>query len=182
MPQMNKILIIGCPGAGKTTFATRLKDKLALPLFHLDAIWHKADRTHISRQEFDRKLEELLSLEAFILDGNYSRTLARRMAACDTVFLFDLPTELCLAGALSRLGIKRNDIPFVDTTLDPHLQEEIIQFREKNLPEIYALLEAYRDTKTIIIFKSREEAECYLESETGESLWSITNLQTKLPS
>ena len=91
---MNKIIVIGCPGSGKTTFSEKLRDVTKLPLFYLDAIWHKADRTHISRDEFDARLSEILSLDSWIIDGNYSRTLERRISACDTVFLFDLPTEV----------------------------------------------------------------------------------------
>ena len=50
---MKKIIVIGCPGSGKTTFSLKLAEKIKLPLFHLDAIWHKPDRTHITREEFD---------------------------------------------------------------------------------------------------------------------------------
>ena len=52
---MKKVIIIGCPGAGKSTFARKLKDRTGLPLFYLDMIWHKADGTNISRDEFDEK-------------------------------------------------------------------------------------------------------------------------------
>lgn len=52
---MKKIIVIGCPGSGKTTFAEKLRDKLGIPLFYLDAIWHKPDRTHIPREEFGSK-------------------------------------------------------------------------------------------------------------------------------
>lgn len=58
---MKKIIVIGCPGSGKTTFAEKLRDKLGLPLFYLDAIWHKPDRTHISREEYDLRLGEILA-------------------------------------------------------------------------------------------------------------------------
>ena len=100
---MKKAIVIGCPGAGKTTFAQKLAKKTGLPLFHLDAIWHKPDKTHISREEFDLHLAAILSQDAWIIDGDYSRTLEWRFLACDTVILFDLPTEVCIGGALSRL-------------------------------------------------------------------------------
>ena len=165
---MKKIIVIGCPGSGKTTFAEKLRDRIGLPLFYLDAIWHKPDRTHISREEYDARLGEILSLEAWIIDGNYSRTIERRLAACDTVFLFDLPTEVCLEGAIARLGKERYDMPWIDTELDPRLKEEIEAFPTKNLPVIYALLEQYGN-KQIVVFKRRDEAETYLRSLTNES-------------
>ena len=158
---MKKIIIIGCPGAGKTTFAEKLSIKTGLPLYYLDAIWHRADRTHISREEYDARLAEILPLDSWIIDGNYSRTMEIRLAACDTVFLFDLPVSDCLDGAISRLGKERYDMPWIDTELDLKLKQEIEQFPTKNLPKIYELLEKYND-KSIVIFKSREEADAFL--------------------
>ena len=159
---MKKIIVIGCPGAGKTTFAEKLRDKIGLPLFYLDAIWHKPDRTHISREEYDARLAEILALDSWIIDGNYSRTIESRISACDTVFLFDLPVEVCLDGAISRLGKERYDMPRIDTELDPKLKKEIEEFGDKNLPAIYALIDKYKSGRTVVIFKSREESEKFL--------------------
>ena len=164
---MNKIIVIGCPGSGKTTFSEKLRDVTKLPLFYLDAIWHKADRTHISRDEFDARLSEILSLDSWIIDGNYSRTLERRISACDTVFLFDLPTEVCIAGATERLGKGRYDIPWIDTELDPDFKREIEQFKEKNLPTVYELLEKYKDGRMVLVFKSRAEADEFILTQHG---------------
>ena len=162
---MKKIIVIGCPGSGKTTFAEKLKDKIGLPLFYLDAIWHKPDRTHISRDEYDARLAEILALDSWIIDGNYSRTIESRISACDTVFLFDLPVEVCLDGAISRLGKKRYDMPWIDTELDPKLKREIEEFGDKNLPTIYALIDKYNAGKTVVVFKSREQADAFLNGE-----------------
>lgn len=161
---MKKVIVIGCPGSGKTTFAEKLRDVTGLPLFYLDAIWHRPDRTHISRDEFDTRLGELLALDSWIIDGNYSRTLECRIQACDTVFLFDLPTEICLEGAINRLGKGRYDMPWIDTELDPRLKKEIEEFSEKNLPAIYELLEKYVG-KRVYIFKNREAADDFLKNQ-----------------
>ena len=159
---MKKAIVIGCPGSGKTTFAEKLRDKTELPLFYLDAIWHKPDRTHISREEYDARLAEILALDSWIIDGNYSRTIETRISACDTVFLFDLPVEVCLDGAISRLGKPRYDMPWIDTELDPRLKQEIEEFPIKNLPTIYALIDKYKEGKTVVVFKSREDADGFL--------------------
>ena len=158
---MKKIIVIGCSGSGKTTFAEKLRDKIGIELFYLDAIWHRPDRTHISREEYDARLSEILALDSWIIDGNYSRTIETRMAACDTVFLFDLPVEVCLEGAISRLGKARYDMPWIDTELDPKLKRDIEEFPSKNLPAIDALIDKYSD-KNITVFKSREEADEFL--------------------
>ena len=163
---MKKIIVIGCPGSGKTTFAEKLRDKTGIPLFYLDAIWHKPDRTHISREDFDARLSEILALDSWIIDGNYSRTIERRIAACDTVFLFDLPTQVCLDGAISRLGKGRYDMPWIDIELDPNFRREIEEFPVKNLSVIYDLLEKYND-KNIVIFKSREQSDDFLTGKTA---------------
>lgn len=166
---MKRIIVIGCPGSGKTTFAEKLNKIVGIPLFYLDAIWHKPDRTHISREEYDARLAEILVLDSWIIDGNYSRTIESRIAACDTVFLFDLPTEICLEGAISRLGKERYDLPWIDTELDPKLKEEIESFVYKNLPTIYDLIDKYKNGKTIVIFKSREQADEFLREITYDT-------------
>ena len=160
---MKKIIVIGCPGAGKTTFSEKLADKTGIKLFYLDAIWHKADKTHISRDEFDVRLGEILALDSYVIDGNYSRTLERRIAACDTIFFFDLPTEVCLDGVISRIGKKRPDMPWIDEELDPSLKAEVEAFRDKNISVIYELVEKYNSGKTVVIFKSRKEADEFLQ-------------------
>lgn len=165
---MKKAIVIGCPGSGKTTFAEKLRDKTGIPLYYLDAIWHKSDRTHISREEYDQRLSEILALDSWIIDGNYSRTIETRLLACDTVFLFDLPVEVCLDGAISRLGKERYDMPWIDTELDLRLKKEIEDFPDKNLPRIYELIDQYRDGKTVVIFKSREQADAFLLADGWE--------------
>lgn len=161
---MQKVIVIGCPGSGKTTFARKLHRKTGLPLYYLDAIWHKPDKTHVSREEYDARLGEILALDAWIIDGNYSRTLERRMAECDTVFLFDLPVEVCLAGVISRIGKNREEMPWVETELDPEFEQQIRDFPSKELPTIYALIEKYSE-KTVVVFKSREVADAFFAGE-----------------
>ena len=161
---MKKIIVIGCPGSGKTTFAEKLHEAIGLPLIYLDAIWHKSDKTHISREEFDARLGDILATDEWIIDGNYSRTVERRIAAADTVILFDLPTRVCIEGAIARLGQVRPDMPWIDTALDPNLKREIEEFRSKHLPVLYDLLRCYGEGRTVVIFKSREEADEFIRS------------------
>ena len=84
-------------------------------------------------------------------------------------FLFDLPLEECLQGAIERLGKKRCDIPWIDTKLDPKFKAEIEQFSKNSLPDIYSLIEKYKKDKQIVIFKSRNQADEFLNSLSDRS-------------
>lgn len=153
-----RVMVIGSPGAGKSTFSRSLRDITKLPLYHLDMIWHKPDKTNISKEEFDVRLAEIIAKDKWIIDGNYQRTLEIRLKRCDTVFLLDYPLEICLEGAKARVGTVREDLPWTETELDEEFRQFIIDFPKKQLPEIYNKLEHYQD-KQIFILKSREEAE-----------------------
>lgn len=159
---MLKAIIIGCPGSGKSTFANKLRNITKLPLYHLDMIWHKEDRTTITKEEFDVKLSNLLEKDRWIIDGNYQRTLEMRLKECDTVFLMDYPLDICIAGVKSRVGHKHDDLPWIEDNLDSEFKEKIVNFSKDKLPKIYDLLEKYKD-KNIIIFHAREEADKYLK-------------------
>lgn len=159
---MSKIIVIGSPGAGKSVFSQKLKDISNLPLYHLDMLYHNADGTHISKEELEDKLREIFKNDNWIIDGNYQRTLEMRIKECDTVFLLDFPTEVCLEGAKSRVGKKREDMPWVEEELDEKFKQGIIDFANEKLPKIYELLNKYKDNLNITIFKSREEADNYI--------------------
>ncbi len=70
-----RILVIGSPGSGKSTFSRKLRDRTVLPLYYLDRIFHNSDRTTVTREKFDLQLSPILALDQWIIDGNYQRTL-----------------------------------------------------------------------------------------------------------
>lgn len=164
---MKKIIVIGCPGSGKTTFAEKLNTVTGLPLYYLDAIWHKPDKTHIPREEFDRRISEIFAAPEWIIDGNYNRTIEMRLRECDTVFLFDLPTEICIQGATERIGKGRYDLPWLEKEPDPEFLQFIREFPHNTLPKIYELIEKHKEDKQIIIFRSRKEADGFIDSLKG---------------
>lgn len=160
---MKKVLILGCAGSGKSTFARKLKKIINIPIYHLDMIWHKPDKTNVTFEEFDNKLYEILKKEEWIIDGNYQRTLELRLKECDSIFLLDYPLDVCFEGAASRIGKKRDDLPFIEEDMDEEFKNHIINFSKNKLPNLYRLLDKYRNEKDIIIFKSRQEANVYLD-------------------
>lgn len=158
-----KIIVIGSPGAGKSVFSKKLREVTNLPLYHLDMLYHNEDGTHILKEELEEKLKEIFKEDKWIIDGNYQRTLEMRIKECDTVFLLDFPTKICLEGAKYRIGKLRDDMPWIEDKLDEEFEQRIINFSRDKLPKIYELLNKYKNNLNITIFKSRQEADNYIE-------------------
>ncbi len=161
---MKKVIVVGCPGSGKSTFARKLQEKTGLPLYYLDMIWHKPDKTTLTKEEFDEKLHELIARDEWIIDGNYSRTLEPRLQACDTAFVLDLPLEVCLAGAQARVGTKRIDMPWEETELSQEFLNYILSFSQQQLPRLLQLARQYSAQKQVVFFRSRRECDDFLKS------------------
>ena len=162
---MKRIMIIGCPGSGKSTFARAIAAKTGLPLYYLDMMYWNPDRTTKPKDEFRAALRETVALPEWIIDGNYGSTLEIRMEACDTVIFLDYPVEVCIAGVEERRGKPRPDMPWVETKPDLEFIEFIKKYNEESRPKVIELLEKYKE-KNIIIFKSRAEADEFLRRVT----------------
>ena len=161
---MKKVIVIGCPGSGKSTVSRALHNKTGIPLYHLDMMYWNADKTTVEKSVFLERLSAVLEKDEWIIDGNYGSTMELRMVACDTVIFLDYPLDVCLGGIKERRGKPRSDMPWVETDEDAEFIEFIKNYNEQQKPKVLELLEKYSD-KNIVIFKSREEADAFLNGE-----------------
>ena len=158
---MKKIIVIGCPGSGKSTVSRALHNKTSIPMYHLDMMYWNADKTTAEKSVFLERLSTVLKKDEWIIDGNYGSTMELRMAACDTVIFLDYPLDVCLDGIKERRGKPRSDMPWIETEEDEEFIEFIKNYNEQQKPKVLELLEKYSD-KNIVIFKSREQANEFL--------------------
>ena len=165
---MERILIIGCGGAGKSTLARQLGEKLNLPVVHLDRLYWKPGWVQESREEFDRKLAQELDKGRWILDGNFNRTMPQRMAKCDTVIYLDFPRVTCLLGVMKRIlttyGKVRPDMgDGCPERFDLEFLQWVWNYNKNNREQIYRLLDGANHAQKIIL-KNRYTVKQFLKN------------------
>ena len=72
---MDKIIVIGCGGAGKSTFSRKLSNLLDIPVYHLDKLFWNKGWIETPQKEFNKKIKEVISKDKWIIDGNYIKTI-----------------------------------------------------------------------------------------------------------
>ncbi|MBR1763708.1 MAG: adenylate kinase [Eubacterium sp.] len=156
-----KIIVVGCCGSGKSTFAKKLAEKTGLPLYLLDNIYWFPDASHLERPEFIKRQNEIMKNDRWIIDGNYGSTIKHRIKECELVFFFDLPTDVCLKGVVQREKV-RDDIA-CELEPDKALLDYIINYNKKSKPKLLFLFMLHPRVK-VISFKSHKEADDYLST------------------
>jgi len=166
---MERILIIGSGGAGKSTLACQLGEMLSLPVIHLDRLYWYGNWQHRTALEFDPLLGQALDGERWIIDGNYIRTLPTRLAYCDTVLFLDYPTIVCLWGAIWRSirwhGKCRPDMGGTcHERLDPSFMRWVLTFRRHTRGRILEELSRAPENVRVCILRNRRECRRFLKS------------------
>jgi adenylate kinase family enzyme len=157
---MSRILIIGSPGAGKTTLSRELASRMGIPLIHLDRLFWKPGWIEPNREQWAQVLEKELARPSWIIDGNYNSTLELRLQAADTAILLDLPTSVCLGRTLRRiiLGWGRVRPDMADgcpERFDAEFLLYIWRFRRRQLPQTMERLSRFQG-RTIILRNAHE--------------------------
>ena len=164
---MERIIIIGCGGAGKSTLARQLGEKLNLPVVHLDKLFWKPGWTESAKDEIDAKIMAELAKPKWIIDGNYNRTIAERIRHCDTVIYLDFSRLACLMGVAKRIlttyGTVRPDMGAgCPERFDPEFLKWIWNFNRKHRENYYRLLNEAEGIETIVL-KNRRAVKRFLE-------------------
>ena len=172
---MNKIVIIGSPGAGKSTLARKLSKILMIEAFHLDRYFWQPDWREKPREIKRHILQRLIQNERWIIEGTYLEfdTSDIRLEAADTIIFLNMPGWLCTWRVLSRNlkyhGKQRPDLPEgCPDKLRLHFILKVLSFPLVKRNKLYTTLRDFEHRKSIYVFNSKSEVESFLLREQGQ--------------
>lgn len=169
MSKVERIMVIGCCGAGKSTLCFKLAEHFDLPLFHLDKLYWKSGWVESDRGEWIAKHQAVIDQDRWIIDGNYKSTMPERLEKADLIICMDFPKWKCLCGILSRRfkyrGVTRPDMnEGCNERLDWEFTKYVWNFQRDERPGLLDLIAKYKDKKSIHIIRSRKEADLLLKA------------------
>lgn len=165
---MERILIIGCGGAGKSTLARQLGEKLNIPVVHLDKLFWHPGWVESAKEEIDQKILLEMEKPKWIMDGNYNRTMPQRLQYCDTVIYMDFSRFACLMGVLKRVittyGTVRPDMgEGCPERFDWEFLKWVWNFNKNKRERYYRMLNEAQGVQTIVL-KNRRMVKRFLNS------------------
>ena len=165
---MERIILIGCGGAGKSTLARQLGEKLNIPVIHLDSIFWLPGWVEMDRETFDARLREEMAKDRWIMDGNFNRTMPERIKRCDTIIYLDFSRWACLVGVLKRIittyGTVRPDMGAgCPERIDLEFLKWVWNFNKNKRQSYYKMLNEAEGKETIVL-KNRRMVRRFLDS------------------
>jgi len=168
---MKRILVIGCGGAGKSTFSKELSGKLGIEIIHLDRHFWLPGWQMLEKDEWEKLTDEFINQDEWIMDGNYSGTLDKRIERADTVIYFDFPRWRCLFNAFMRMlkgklfRKKRSDITSgCEERFDLEFYKWIWNYNSNNRDENLKRLDSISGEKKVFVIRNYREKKEFLDS------------------
>jgi adenylate kinase family enzyme len=173
---MQRILIMGSPGSGKSTFARRLSGITGIPMVSLDALFWKPGWIESDKAEFKQHVIDATREPRWIMDGNYiSHLVELRRDASDTIFWFDLPRSTCVLGILMRIATSYGHVrPEMGEGCPEKVDFEFFRFvwtfERLQRPKLVKYFETLRPDQALICFTDRAQADRYLANAAPVSV------------
>lgn len=167
---MQRVLVMGSSGSGKSTFARALSDITGIPTVSIDALFWKPGWVESEREEFQRRMIEAVQQPRWIMDGNFTThgagELRRQLA--DTIIWFDLPRSTCIFGILRRIAgsygqVRPEMAEGCPEKIDLEFFRYVWTYRQQQRPKLLDYFQGLRADQSLVCFTDRAQADAYLK-------------------
>jgi adenylate kinase family enzyme len=166
---MQRVLVMGSSGSGKSTFAMRLSEVTGIPFVSLDALFWKPGWVKSDKAEFQERVTEAARQPRWIMDGNFQSHLVElRRDVSDTVIWFDLPRSTCMLGILKRIARSYGQVrPEMGEGCPEKIDFEFFRYvwtyRRLQRPKLLDYFQGLRADQSLVCFTDRVQADDYLQ-------------------
>ena len=168
---MQRVLVMGSSGSGKSTFARRLSELTGIPFVSLDALYWKPGWVASDNAEFEGRVTEVAHQPRWVMDGNYTRYGAGelRRQTSDTVIWFDLPRRSCVLGITKRIAgsygqVRPEMAEGCPERLDFEFFRYVWTYRQRQRPKLLEYFQGLRADQSLVCFVDRMQANDYLNT------------------
>ncbi len=179
MSHLERVVVVGSSGSGKTTVARALAQRLDAPHLEMDAVFHARGWADVAHEEFLPTLDEFTTAERWIVDGNYTSQGTKELVwpRADTFVWLDVPRWAAMSRVVRRTlrrVVTREPLwgsvrePFSNLySLDPHRNIIVWTWtRHGHLREKFetAMTDGSWDHATVHRLRSTSDVDRFLES------------------
>lgn len=168
---MQRVVIYGCSGSGKSTFACRLGSMTGLPVVHIDQLFWLAGWRERPKDEFFCAMQQIVDTDRWIIEGGSLSTFPMRLARADTLVLFKRGRLICLWRVLKRVsgsyGRVRSDMaPGCPERFSLSFMVWIWNFERRYAEKAAALVAAHGSHLKVFTVRSDADADDILQMAT----------------
>ena len=168
---MQRVLVMGSSGSGKSTFAQRLSAMTGIPTVSIDALFWKPGWVESDKDEFNLRMTAAAREPRWIMDGNYTKSGAGelRRELSDTIIWFDLPRSTCMLGIFRRIAgsygqVRPEMAEGCPEKIDLEFFRYVWTYRQQQRPKLLEYFSGLRADQSLVCFTDRVQADDYLES------------------
>ena len=145
----NKILVVGCVGSGKSTYAKKLGKKLNIPVYGIDEIVHDdANGVRRSLDEQKRLINEVDSNDKWIIEGALREELYFLLDMADQIIMIDLDRDVVEHRVITRYIKQQRGIEKINYKVDLDFLDMMLGYVDKyynTREDILKMLSKYKD-------------------------------------
>ncbi|WP_261805524.1 topology modulation protein [Lapidilactobacillus luobeiensis] len=177
-----RIMLIGSPGSGKSTLARQIQLATGWPLLYLDYYWHQTDYSPAAKKRFIQFQKDFMAAhpQNWIIDGNYSGTMAVRLSQADAIIWLQVPRGIAIKRVVTR-SLKRRYFGQERPDMAPEFQERFDQdyweflkfvwgFPGRNRQALPALIHENAPKTPLFIVSQRDRAKLVTKIAAGKLL------------